>query len=113
MKRQVGRLQCEDEIAKKGMIIRLLVLPEDIAGTVDTLHWIADALGEDTYISLMAQYYPTWQAQKYPEINRGITQKEYDEVLDEIIRMDFTNVFIQELSCSNEWTPDFRETESV
>lgn len=108
MKRQVGQLKCnENGIAYKGLIIRLLVLPNNVAGVIDNLRWIADTLGEETYISLMAQYYPTWKADKYPEINRGIIQPEYNIVLQALEKLGFENGFIQELSCSNEWTPDF------
>ena len=112
MFRQVGNLVCDSEgIAQKGLIIRLLVLPNWIAGVSETLQWIHDALGNEVFISLMAQYYPTWQAEKFPEINRGITAKEYQEVLDTLESLDYSNGFTQELSCSDDWTPDFKDTE--
>lgn len=112
MHRQVGILVCNEyDIAQKGMIIRLLVMPDNIAQVSETLHWIHDELGNDTCISLMAQYYPAWQAKQYPEINRGITKKEYQEVLDTLERLNFENGFTQELSCSDEWTPDFKKSD--
>lgn len=108
MHRQVGLLQCDDEgMAKKGLIIRLLVLPNQIAGVTDSLRWIYENLGNETWISLMAQYYPTWQAEKYHSLQRGILQREYDEVLQVVEDLGFENGFIQELSCSPEWTPEF------
>ncbi len=114
MRRQVGQMKYDDNgIAEKGLIIRLLVLPNQIAGTIDTLNWIADALGENTYVSLMAQYYPTWKADEYPEINRGITQPEYEEVLEELDKLGFVNGFVQELSCTNEWTPAFKQIDAI
>ena len=114
MKRQVGQLKCDEAgIARKGLIIRLLVLPNNIAGTQDTLEWIAEALGEDTYISLMAQYYPVWKADKFSEINRGITPSEYEEVLSTMDRLGFENGFTQELSCSEAWTPEFIQSETI
>jgi putative pyruvate formate lyase activating enzyme len=114
MKRQVGKLKCDEAgIAGKGLIIRLLVLPDKIAGTQETLQWIADALGEDTYISLMAQYYPAWKADMFPKINRGITPSEYAEVLSTLERLGFDNGFTQELSSSDAWTPEFKQSETV
>ncbi len=108
MHRQVGKLVLDrDNIAQKGLIIRMLVLPGQAAGITESLHWIADNLGNDTAISLMAQYYPTWQSFRFPEINRGITQNEYDDFLETLERIGFENGFIQELSCSSEWTPAF------
>jgi putative pyruvate formate lyase activating enzyme len=107
MHRQVGKLQIVNDIAVKGMIIRLLVLPHKLAGTVDTLHWIADHIGTDVYISLMGQYYPTWQASNYPELSRGIYTREYDEAREAVENLGFTNGFFQELSADSAWTPEF------
>jgi len=110
MHRQVGYLKCDDKgIAIKGLIIRLLVLPENIAGVSESLEWINSELGNETCISLMAQYYPAWQAKNYPELNRGIDKQEYNEVLYTLERIEFNNGFTQELSCSDEWTPDFTQ----
>jgi putative pyruvate formate lyase activating enzyme len=111
MHRQVGNLVCDkDDIAVKGLIIRLLVMPGKVAGVSESLQWIYDNLGNEVFLSLMAQYYPTPQVNDFPEINRGITQAEYNEVLETLERLDFKNGFTQELSCSDEWTPEFRQT---
>jgi putative pyruvate formate lyase activating enzyme len=108
MYRQVGNLTLDLEgIAQRGMIIRILVMPNNIAGVSDSLNWIKDNLGNETCISLMAQYYPTWKASNYDAINRGITQNEYNEALDALLSMGFDNGYTQDLSCSDEWTPDF------
>ncbi|MFO7660173.1 MAG: radical SAM protein [Candidatus Cloacimonadaceae bacterium] len=112
MFRQAGNLFCDaDNIAQKGLIVRLLVMPNGVAGVSESLKWIDDNLGNEVFISLMAQYYPAWQADKFPQINRGITDREYQEVLDTMEKLDFNNGFMQELSCSDEWTPDFKNTE--
>jgi putative pyruvate formate lyase activating enzyme len=112
MHRQVGRLKQDDDgIAWRGLIIRLLVMPGKVAGITDSLQWIHDNLGCEVFLSVMAQYYPTPQAQGYPEINRGINHAEYQEVLETLERLNFTNGYTQELSCSDEWTPDFRPTD--
>ena len=109
MKRQVGDLKLDEEgIATRGLIIRLLVLPNNIAGIQRSLDLIARELGPQTQISLMGQYYPTHKAFLYPELSRGITLSEYDKALDAIHAYGFTNVWTQELSCNDEWTPDFR-----
>lgn len=110
MQRQVGNLTMDLEgIAQKGMLIRLLVMPNNKAGITDSLKWVSHNLGEETYISLMAQYYPTWQAEKHQEINRGITQEEYDEALTALDKYHLCNGFVQELTCSDEWTPEFKQ----
>lgn len=107
---QVGHLQVDaDGIAQRGLIIRLLVLPNSLSGTKASLHKIVDMLGSETYISLMGQYYPAGVAENYPELNRGITEQEYDSILEAAISLGFNNIFTQELSCSNDWTPEFVE----
>jgi len=112
MQRQVGNLKSNDTgIAVRGLIIRLLVMPNNVAGVSESLQWINDNLGNEVCISLMAQYHPTWQAKNYVEINRGITAQEYQEVLETLERLNFSNGFTQELSSSDEWTPDFNKTD--
>ena len=109
MKRQVGDLKLDEEgIATRGLIIRLLVLPNNIAGIQRSLDLIAQNLGPQTQISLMGQYYPTHKAFLFPELSRGISTTEYDKALDAIHAYGFTNVWTQEISCNDEWTPHFR-----
>lgn len=113
MHRQVGYLKCdENTIGMRGLLIRLLVLPDNIAGVSESLEWINAELGNETSISLMAQYYPAWQATNYKELNRGINDAEYNEVLKTLERFNFNNGFTQELSCSDVWTPDFIQTDT-
>lgn len=108
MYRQVGDLEIDSEgIATRGLMIRLLVLPNGLAGISSSLDRIAERLGAQVRISLMAQYYPTHKAREYPELSRGITQKEYDVAVEAAISRGFSHVLVQELSCSSEWTPDF------
>ncbi len=113
MHHQVGDLVCDKNgIARKGLIIRLLVMPGNVSGTVSSLQWISANLGNSTCISLMAQYYPAGEAFRHPEINRGITAREYKLALDALEELGFTNGFTQELTCSDEWTPDFTKTDT-
>jgi putative pyruvate formate lyase activating enzyme len=112
MQKQVGHLECDvDGIASRGLLIRLLVMPNSVAGVTESLQWIIDYLGKGTRISLMAQYYPAGQADQIPAINRGITEQEYNEVVEIVEKLGFADGFIQELSCSADWTPDFKNSE--
>lgn len=80
MFRQVGDLQLDDEgIAQKGLLIRHLVLPEDVSGTKEILRFIADEISSDTYISLMSQYFPAHKATTMTPLNRQITRLEYEK----------------------------------
>jgi len=108
MNRQVGTLQSDAEgIAVKGLIIRLLVLPEGLSGTRKTLRTIAEELGTQHTLSIMGQYYPAGDASKYPELQRGITELEYNAVVDAATELGFSHLYTQELSCSDTWTPNF------
>ncbi|OPX18479.1 radical SAM protein [candidate division WOR-3 bacterium 4484_100] len=82
MYRQVGNLKCRHGIAESGLLIRHLVLPNSLAGTRDCFKFIAEELSKDTVVNVMAQYYPTFNAYKYPEINRRIKLQEYREALN-------------------------------
>ncbi|CUS81848.1 hypothetical protein JGI13_00722, partial [Candidatus Kryptonium thompsonii] len=78
MFRQVGSdLVVEDGVLKRGLIIRHLILPNDIAGSEESLRWIAEELGKDVALSIMSQYYPTNKAFQYPLISRKIMFSEY------------------------------------
>ena len=82
MYRQVGILEMDgDGIARRGLIIRHLLLPERIAGSREIFRFIAKELSKKVSISLMSQYYPAYQASNYPELNRTIHSQEYNEAL--------------------------------
>jgi putative pyruvate formate lyase activating enzyme len=86
MHRQVGELVTDEEgLAVRGLMIRHLVMPEQIAGTREVMRWIAQELSPHTYVNVMAQYYPAGKVsrQEYPEINRRLTSPEYEAALDE------------------------------
>ena len=96
MQRQVGKAKFDEYgIIKKGVIIRHLIMPGNILQTKKILEWIRENMPKDTYISVMAQYFPTYKAKEDDVINRKISKKEYDIVLDLI--NDFENGYIQEL----------------
>jgi len=81
MHRQVGDLVVRNGLAVRGLLVRHLVLPHDLAGTERVLRFIRDEISPDTYVNLMAQYYPTHRAWEYPEIARRITSEEYKRAL--------------------------------
>lgn len=82
MQRQVGRLTVDEKgIALRGLIIRHLVLPANLAGTDRFVRWVAERLGPDAYVNIMAQYHPMHRARLYPELNRRITSEEYSRAL--------------------------------
>ncbi len=83
MYRQVGDLVLDENgLAKRGVLIRHLVLPNDVAGSKRVMEFIAKELSKDAWVNVMAQYYPTYRAWEYPEIARRITLKEYYEVVE-------------------------------
>jgi len=93
MRRQVGDLQTDRKgIATRGLIIRHLVMPNNIGGTDRLVRWIADELGPDTYLNLMAQYRPEHRAHDMPAISRRINQKEWRQALTWAKDAGLTNV---------------------
>lgn len=74
-------LVIENEIAVKGLIIRHLILPEDLAGTREIMEFISKEISPDSYINIVEQYYPAYKAGEYEPLNRRITGDEYDKAL--------------------------------
>ncbi|MDZ7263435.1 MAG: radical SAM protein [candidate division KSB1 bacterium] len=82
MQRQVGVLQMDARgLAYRGLLIRHLVMPNDVSGTAEILRFIADEISLDSYVNIMAQYHPCFQAQDDPLINRRITSQEYHQAI--------------------------------
>ena len=78
MHRQVGDLQTDKHgLAVRGLLVRHLVLPRNLAGTKQIVKFLADEISNYTYVNLMNQYRPAYNASRYPEINRSITSSEY------------------------------------
>jgi putative pyruvate formate lyase activating enzyme len=97
MHRQVGLAKINDSgIIEKGLIIRHLVLPNRVCGTDKIMRFIGGELSEDTYISLMSQYFPCYQATKFKEILRRISQEEYEDAQQSMQRYGLHNGWIQE-----------------
>ena len=97
----------EDDMMKKGVIVRHLVLPNAIENTRGVLKDIA-SIDKDMIVSLMGQYFPTPAVETHPVLFRRITQEEYDEATDAFFDAGLTNGFSQELdSATEEYVPDF------
>jgi len=96
MHRQVGVLKTSQRgIALRGLMVRHLVMPNNVSGSIEFLRWMSKNLPPDTYINIMSQYMPVYKAKDFPEIARRINRKEYSEVVDEAKRLGFTNLEIQ------------------
>lgn len=95
MNRQVGVLQIENEIAVQGLLIRHLVLPDNIAGSKEIFDFIAAEISPDTYLAVMSQYFPAYKACDMPVLSRRLTHEEYDRALDDFEESGLHNGFIQ------------------
>lgn len=110
MYRQTGKAVFDDrEIMQKGMIIRHLVLPNHILNSRKVLKWINENM-HDVYVSVMAQYFPTYKAKDIEDINRKLTKEEYEQIENYLYRLDLENGYIQELGeHEEEYVPKWDE----
>jgi putative pyruvate formate lyase activating enzyme len=96
MHRQVGVAEPgHDGVLQRGLIIRHLVMPNNIAGSEKILEWIAEHLPKETYVNIMAQYTPAYKAYDYPEISRRITGNEYAGLVAKAETLGLTNLDIR------------------
>ncbi len=109
MHRQVGSeiVMDDDGLLKRGLLIRHLVLPNDIAGSEETLRWISEELGKDVALSLMSQYYPTNKAESIPLLNRHIREAEYERVIALLDKFGLENGWMQNFESKDYYMPDF------
>lgn len=92
MERQVGAPKFDENgMIKKGLIVRHLVMPNNLENTKKVLRWFKENMKEDVYLSVMTQYFPAFRASEYNEINRKLTEEEYREVEDYIFELDIEN----------------------
>lgn len=83
MHRQVGDLIMNNHgIAERGLIVRHLIMPNELAGTRKVMHFLANEISKNTYVNIMDQYHPCGLAHKYPEINRRITTEEFSNAIN-------------------------------
>lgn len=99
MRRQVED-KFDSDIMKSGMIIRHLILPQNTNSSIAVLDFIKSNF-PNTFVSLMAQYTPCGDLSEFPEINRKITKREYEKVVNYALDNSFDKLFIQELSSAD------------
>ena len=98
MRRQVGPAIFDSNgMMKRGVIIRHLVLPNYIENSKKVLKWLKENIHPEDYISVMAQYFPTYLAKQDKFMNRKLTTEEWEEIENYIEELDFKNGFVQEL----------------
>ena len=98
MYRQVGNLAFDENgIAKRGIIIRHLVLPNGLSGTESIMKFLAEEISRDVYISLMSQYFPAYKANEHKELSRRTTAAEYNDACRIMEKYGLENGWVQEL----------------
>ena len=97
MYKQTGKAIFDDRgIMQKGMIVRHLVLPNHLVNSRKVLKWLNDNMN-DVFVSVMAQYFPTYKAKELEDINRKLTKEEYEQIESYLYRLNLENGYIQEL----------------
>jgi putative pyruvate formate lyase activating enzyme len=108
MQRQVGNLIVDEEnIAQKGLIVRHLILPNGIAGSRESLSWLASEISPRVALSLMSQYFPAHRAFRFHRLSRPITAEEYNEVVALVEGLGIENGWLQGMDASKSYRPDF------
>jgi len=108
---QVGHLELDDDgVAVRGLLVRHLVLPGCLSNSRKCISFLADLSPEIT-VSLMSQYSPQHRAGDYPQIDRRLTEEEYDDITDYAIDVGLDNVFVQELESQDHYLPSFERTD--
>jgi putative pyruvate formate lyase activating enzyme len=104
---QVGHLQVDaDGIARRGLLVRHLVLPGHLENSRRCLRFLAD-LSPDTVVSVMSQYAPCHKADQYPGIDRALSDREYEAITAYALDLGLENAFVQELDSQAHYLPDF------
>jgi len=108
MYRQVGDLIVDEaNIARKGLVVRHLILPNGIAGSRDSLGWLVREVSPRVALSLMSQYFPAHRAPRIHRLSRPITPEEYDEVVALVEELGIENGWLQGMGASKSYRPDF------
>ncbi|HBU06851.1 MAG TPA: radical SAM protein [Candidatus Magasanikbacteria bacterium] len=107
---QVSYLQIENGIAKRGLIVRHMVLPNNLANSFGVLQMLSE-IDISIHISLMNQYFPMHHASEYPEINRIVSEEEFNQVYEYLQELGFTNGWVQGEKSQKNLIPDFRKKE--
>ena len=109
MYRQVGKYELDNGLLKKGLVVRVLLLPGHIDDSKKIIEYLYKTYGNDIFISIMNQYTPINKC-KYANLNRKVTEDEYDSVVNYALDLGITNAFIQEGETSSEsFIPQFNK----
>ncbi|MDR1083922.1 MAG: radical SAM protein [Deltaproteobacteria bacterium] len=121
MKRQTGTLTVDGRgLASRGLMVRHLVLPDDLARTSVLLPWLAENLGKDLVLSLMAQYHPNYRIKsddnfefrQFPGLTRPLSIREYDTAVEQAWSLGLENTFVQDLAAATSYRPDFNKPDA-
>ena len=105
---QVGELLTDEAgVARKGLIVRHLILPNGIAGSRESLSWLVGEVSPRVAVSLMSQYFPAHRALRKRLLSRTISPGEYDEVSRLVDELGIENGWMQDMSSSGNYRPDF------
>jgi putative pyruvate formate lyase activating enzyme len=108
MYRQVGDLVVDDSgLAQKGLIVRHLILPNDLSGSEESLRWLVREVSPTITVSIMSQYMPMHRALRMPLLSRRISVEEHEKVLGLLDDLGIENGWVQELGSAEEYLPDF------
>jgi putative pyruvate formate lyase activating enzyme len=108
MYRQVGNVVLDDSgLARQGLIVRHLILPNGLAGSDESLKWLAQELSPTVTVSIMSQYSPLHRAAKIPLLSRTISLAEYETVTSLLSDLGIENGWIQEIGAQEYYLPDF------
>ena len=109
MYRQVGDVVLDEAgLAQQGLIVRHLILPNGLAGSQDSLTWLAEEVSPTVTVSIMSQYFPTHRAARIPTLARTISPSEYAEVVELLERLGLENGWLQEMGAAESYQPDFK-----
>jgi putative pyruvate formate lyase activating enzyme len=92
----------DDGIAVKGLLIRILLLPNKVNEMREILDFIKNEIGNDAFISIMSQYVPYYKAFEHGDLKRRVTLEEYEEIVEYADKLNFENAFIQETANTEE-----------
>jgi len=113
MYRQVGNVVLDEAgIARRGLIVRHLILPGGIAGSRESLGWLVGEVSAGVTVSIMSQYFPAHRASRVPYLARTISQPEYSAVVALVAELGLENGWLQETGAAGDYLPDFRHQDA-
>jgi putative pyruvate formate lyase activating enzyme len=114
MYRQVGKPKFRNNLIKKGVIVRHLLLPNHINDSKKVIKYLYDNYKDNIYISIMNQYTPIRKIENYKELNKTVSEKEYDELINYALDLGIKNAYIQEgETCKESFIPDFTNYDNI